>query len=700
MDIKKGYIYIRDHQYYAKDNVIKLGITASILDRENTYITGEFDKGEYLLIVEIYFHEMKQLDKSLKFHLRKYHKFNNAGHEFYKKDIIEIIIPCLNKLTSYFKILTKEEINNLDRISKNDKDEIYKNFEVMPNEQQYNVLEQIENFYKSNDIGKIIWACGLGKALLSIMIAKLLDFKIILIGVPSKFLQKQMKKEVLKIFPNISLPVLLNGKTDKNMIKSHLNNELYDVKFIISTYHSCKFLVDDGIIFDFKIGDEAHHLVGDNKGFCDFHKINSYKTLFMTATELISKSTYSMDDELIFGKNIDTKTIYWAIKNKKITDHNILILKNTENEVNYIIKELGIDVQNKELFISCYICLKSFEKYEKLTHILLYTNSINDAELTKNYISKILDLEIINIDKKDIYNDAIHSKNDNENDIDLFKNKKYGIISCIYKFGEGFDLPKLNGVCVAENMQSEIRIIQYLLRPNRLDINNPDKIAYIIIPCVESSKNLESNSINRKQNVFSEKNNKSYEKIKNIILQMSIDENIKYKISLLTSKDNSYTFAYNHLGVYFDFEENVDELSKLKLQLIYHGVLNSGNTKEENEYNYIKSINICLNIQSKQEYYNSKLQHENFIENPEEYFKRNGLWKNWYNFIGYNTSKFIPTKDEWIKFCKEKNIKTLEEYNLNCELYNSLPKIPDEFYEDFTNFHNELNLYSNKRWII
>jgi len=40
----------------------------------------------------------------------------------------------------------------------------------------------------------------------------------------------------------------------------------------------------------------------------------------MTATEKkceSNKVVYSMDDENIFGKCIDTKSVYWAIENKK-----------------------------------------------------------------------------------------------------------------------------------------------------------------------------------------------------------------------------------------------------------------------------------------------------------------------------------------------------------------------------------------------
>ena len=116
---------------------------------------------------------------------------------------------------------------------------------------------------------------------------------------------------------------------------------------------------------------------------------------------------------------------------------------------------------------------------------MLYTNTIEDAELAKQYIDQLLELNILNtIKKDDVYNNVLHSDSscDVKEELSIFKSKKYGIISCVYIFGEGFDLPKLNGVCIAANMQSEIRIVQYLLRPNRLEIGNPNKIAYVILP--------------------------------------------------------------------------------------------------------------------------------------------------------------------------------------------------------------------------
>lgn len=338
-------------------------------------------------------------------------------------------------------------------------------------------------------------------------------------------------------------------------------------------------------------------------------------------------------------------------------------------------------VINKELFISCYMCIKSFEKYKNLTHILLYTNTTEDAELAKKYIDEILLSNLFLIKKDEIYNNFLHSKNcTNLNDeINKFKNKLFGIISCVYIFGEGFDLPKLNGVCVSGNMQSEIRIVQYILRPNRLDPENPNKKAYIIIPYIDTDEYKTEN--------------KHYEKLKNITLQLrNIDENIEQKISVFTTTNYKKNVTNNNIVDYDDliFEENNEELNKIKIKLRYSKALNSRYTMEQDEYEYIKMINIDLKLQSKKDYYEKQNIHYNFISFPENYFSHKNVWKNWYDFLGIDDTKFIKSKQEWIIFCREKNIKSYDDYFKLCEMYEFLPKYPEDFYEHFTNILYEL----------
>ncbi len=754
-------VYIRTNDWYERENVVKMGISASVKDRENTYITGEFNRGHYISIIEIPPDKMRLLDKSLKLYFKPQHIYTDGGTEFYDKSIVEQLEPYFAKLKLEYKFLTAEEIASINRrermqyikhtietlpnikelrnivnrlnIRKVKKIHDIKQTQITPNEHQREVLERIEDFFETNNSGKIVWACGLGKALLSVLI--ILKYqrttRTVVYGVPSVYLQKQMKNEIVKIFTNPENILFVGGKdntdeddkekdhneyaTNKTQISAFLTDPTStpDPKFIISTYHSCHLLADNDFIFDFKIGDEAHHLVGaeteDTKGFRAFHKICSTKSLYMTATEKTTNQRYSMDDESVFGKYIDVKTVHWAIENSKITDYRILVLKNTENEVDAVMNSLRLTASvsdtNKDLFLSCYMCIKSFERYDDLTHILLYTNTVEEANSAKKYIDVISAFYFPTANLNlNLYNNSLHSKNCNDlkGEIEQFENTPRGIISCVYIFGEGVDLPKLNGVCIAGNMQSEIRIVQSLLRPNRLDRENPHKIAYVIIPYMDTEDWITTN--------------KSFEKIRTISAHMrNMDSNVEQKIRVFDvsgTRRNKADAPEDEMGEEKDgmerewdgeekdsFIENEKELNKLKLRLRYSKSLTSNFSEEQDEYNYVSSINSSLSVQSKTEYDEKRNRHEHFIEFPEEYFKSKGVWKDWYDFMGVDTSKFIQSKEEWINFCKDKKVGSLEEYNRCCEIYDVLPKEPAEFYryKGFTSIHVELGFYKKRR---
>ena len=313
------------------------------------------------------------------YQLNEYLVNDNGSTEFLYKNGINLFEKIIVNYFPIFglninKIYNENEIDEINNTNKKRIREKLKQdmkqlfcelFEnsIIPLSHQQEVLDMIENFFENNDIGKICWSCGLGKTLLAIFIIKKLNFKINLIGVPRTFLLSQFQDDILLIFPNRENILFVGGKdfkstTNDNIIKLFLQKKTNEPKFIITTYKSCNLLLN--YKFDFKVGDEAHRLIGIDDGkvmsYNLFHKIKSKKTLFMTATEKIidndlSKTCYSMDDEKNFGMMIDNKTVHWAIENKKITDYNLVLLKNSEDEINYIINKINIEIENKELFM-------------------------------------------------------------------------------------------------------------------------------------------------------------------------------------------------------------------------------------------------------------------------------------------------------------------------------------------------------------
>jgi len=737
-------LYLLITRQLAKDHTIKFGMSMRLEYRWIDYL-AIFSDSEYVyyyeFIDDLTREEILNIESNI---IQLHHTERNEYYQteyFYSIDHDEFHLTIINELDKYkinYRIHNKHDferkyydnkpesfepnikLQSLTQTQSLIQTQTQTINEFKPYDYQLEIIDQIENFYLKYDIGNIIWCCGLGKALIGVLIVNRLRFKSVIIGVPSIYLQKQMKNEIMKIFNNDNDNDILyvGGNPELNieyttndlLIEKFISKESSNCKFIISTYDSCHKLVN--YKFDFKIGDEAHHLVGSDLDITkrSFHSIRSSKTLFMTATEKIINTNqpdrliYSMDDKNIFGNLIDSKSIQWAITNNKITDYKILIVKNTESEINNIINNLGLDplIINRELFLSAYMALKSIEKYNDLTHILIYTNKTTNAELVNQYINLILDLNIINISKLDYYLMALHSnsKEKLDDEINKFKKASWGIISSVYIFGEGFDCVQLNGVVFGESMESEIRIVQSVLRPNRLNKANPDKIAYVIIPYIDTEDFLTDSE--------------SFDKCRKIIYKIrNIDNTIEQKINVISIKSKSKseseeidssdestesTESKNN-KIYNIIIENGDELEKIILRLRYSKSLDSINTEEQDEFNYVRSINTDLFIQSKESYSNQQIitRHKNYIPNPEEYFRLKGVWTNWYDFIGVDTGRFIQCKIKWINFCKENNIKSLNDYNRLCKFNDILPINPADFYKDFKTIPIELELYTKRR---
>lgn len=720
-DQEKGYIYLRDNDWCSENNLLKMGITISIKDRENGYVTSEIKRGKFIKILELHINQrkLKIIDNLLKDEFKDLNVKYDACTELYKKEIENKLEDFFTKRKIKFSIVNESELKRINR----NKELIQNHFQrlinklltsvlnlslITPKDYQLEVLNIIEDFYKENDIGKLLWFCGLGKTIMSLLIAKKLKFKKILIGVSNCYLQIQFKEEVKAVFGNLA-KIIIFGVDDYDYKNNDENDEII---IVITTYHSSNKLIK--CKFDFKIGDECHHLVNynkndddkDKKKFIKFHEIKATKTLFMTATEknLFSDNlnllhdTYSMDNEKVFGKIINEKNAQWAIDNNYITDYLLIIIKNSYNEIDLIKERLKSNVKNRDLYISTYVALKSLtikppmikvkdenqNEVEKLalppSHLLIYTNTIKDADLVSEYISQIIKLDIIDIDniKNDLYYKSLHSginAKEIKKEIEKFENSKYGIIPCVQIFGEGVNCPKLNAICIACNMKSEINIYQKIFRPNRKLKGIDNKIAYYIMPSLTEEEFINTQYI-LKQLSFIDKT------IEQKIKVLDVKQTTKNKI--VNGRINDKSKDNNELI------DNEELLLKIKLALKHTKTLRSDFTEEQNEYNYIQFINKSLKLESRLDYYKSKDIHSNYIADPLNYFSQKGVWNNWCDFLGYDTSILIPTKERWLNFCKEKEIQTIKDYNDAINIYKELPKDPEDFYNDFSNIEYEL----------
>jgi len=573
----------------------------------------------------------------------------------------------------------------------------------IPYEYQLFILKKMFEHYQKYDKGYIIEPCGIGKTFLAIWFAKENNYRNILIGVSSKFLQGQMEDEIKNVIPEYILKFIGGDQpTNKIDIQEEMSKSRNIPMFVITTYDSCNKLV--GLNFDLKIGDECHHLASidkDTKSYLDFHKITSTKSLFMTATEKLidtnsDKHVFSMDDEDTFGKCIDEKSVMWAIENKVITDYNVVVLKAKNDTLDEIIGELDIQLtdKNTELFVSAYMTLKSMEMYKDLTHVICYTNTTEHANQVEQFIDILLKKKIFpSLNINEFYNKALHSdsKVDLGNEVDIMKNTKYGIIPCVYIFGEGADFPKLNGVCFAENMVSNIRIIQCALRASRIEEGNILKKAYMLIPTVDHDDFYETGP--------------SYNKIRTIIGKLAnVDEKISERLMVNTlskKKEKRGSNAFGR-GDVLDFENSVFELRNLSIRLRKSKDLKSKlseKEEKEEEYETQQALFKENNVKTINEYKN--FEHKEKIPDIDYYFKKQGVWKGWYDLLSIDTSMYPASKDEWKRVCQEKNIKSMEDYQTYYEQPNcdDLPIYPGYLYfkEDFSSVDRELEFSGSRR---
>tara|TARA_B100000768_G_scaffold181553_1_gene205025 strand:- start:590 stop:2857 length:2268 start_codon:yes stop_codon:yes gene_type:complete len=652
--------------------------------------------------------------------LSQYNINESGGEEFISIEGFETLCNFIEnefeflglKITKY----TEEEIEsinnenrqyveNFKKISEKERDEITLKLKreskkiktkIVPRGIQQDILDL--NYFDKNNEGHLIIPCGVGKTILSLFLNNQIKSKKTIIGVPSLNLVGQFKNECLKFTTSKNI-ICIGSKyeTDIEVIQKFLDR---DEGFLITTYHSSKKILNLNIKFDFKIADECHHLVGEKfrksknedleiTDFKKFLEIKSNKSLFMTATpKLINKYNnkvgVSMDDD-IFGKTIFKKSVKWAIEEGYITDYYLEVIKNNECELDQLITNIGIYVEHKELFFSALMALKSIDNNPKLTHLLIYTNTTESSDIVEFYIKEILKKKLISISPKKIYHKSLHSKIINfniEKEKKKFVKSEYGIISCVQIFGEGMDIPKLNGVVVAEHMESEIRIVQSLLRPHRLEEGNPEKEAFIICPFIDNNDEL---------------NNKSFNKVKQIVKNMrNSDEDISSKINLNEFKKRPEPNNPTSKLIPELVKGDAINLSILKTRLRKAKSLNSNFSEEKEEYLLCKEININKSIKNKKQYFENK-KRLSFIDDPENYFKKYGLWNNWYDFLGIDTTKFIQDKEIWKKICKEYKIKNLDDYTEICLKDSRLPPDPNDFYLDYTNLGNELGLLGKRR---
>jgi len=677
---KAGQLYIRAHEAYDIYGACKLGITQNISNRETTYITGEIRRGEFSHIFEVPLDKLLRAELWLRYDFKNFNVYIDGGTEFYKKSIIPLIITQLKKRNIEARQLSLEEIESIKRkeyISQRKKrlvNLIAKQLkETIPipiprpytrRTDQTEVINLSLSHFQEHNKGLLVLICGIGKTLISLWISQDLAAHTILIGVPNILLLIQWEKVIAQLFPT-SPCLIVKSSVNIDDISLFLNKNKGKC-IVITTYASshkvCSASLSANFTFDMKILDEVHHLTShhiikeEHKTYVKILEIDCVKQLSLTATlKILENKDCSCDDDLLisntneayFGKIIIKRPLLWAIQNNIVCDYIIQTLYTDEAQLNtlaLLITNQGNNTSNddendKRLLLSAYAGLKSIADGHS-HHLLIYVNNKEHALKVNSYIEKLLSEKYFSVDNLYCSNyDSSMNKDTQKNILAAFEKAHYGIITCVYCLGEGWDFPLLDGVVFAENMTSNIRIVQSALRASRKNAKQPDKLTKIILPIINNNNWLDNS------------NNSDWKKVREVIYQMGLeDETINYKIKVfrvdISPKSGPYKPRPNPKpDVDNDLEKQLEH--ELRLKTVKRCALGTS-------YEKAKKIIAEHNVKTKEDYYALTLRLNKLPDDPETVYK--GVFTNWIDYLSIERVYYD------LKTCKSKVDEYLDLY--------------------------------------
>ena len=717
--MEKEFIYVRNSKYYESLQVIKIGKTFNMINRESTYKTGDPKLGSYPLVIEVY--KKDNVEEKIEQKFKKFNIIWKGGTEFYKSSVLELILPFLEISKIKFRIIDEEEKESMSRFKYDNqiiididkqieelqmKKEkaiiglyIQKEIEITeeedtqsseeepesnikPRDYQIEIINKTLEHFKTNSKGLLVEPCGVGKSYIASWIGSKLKIKSAIFGIPSISLIRQWKKTLKNVFTKHIFKTICceEKETSPEYIKKFIQKNKQII--ILTTYMSSRKILkacnELNFKFDYMVLDECHHLTSGDKekievdkfNYVQILKIKSKYQLSLTATiKELEKEEFSNvisnDNKEYFGKIIDERCLNWAIEKDILCDYQIITLY--KSDFLALADYFQILKGEEKLFMSANSALKCIEmNYSK--NILLYTNNVKNSRKIIEYMEGLLQKGLFKFDF-DIYMssyDSKYNKEDRRKIMDNFEKANYGILSSVFTLGEGWDCPKLDTVVFAEEMTSSIRILQSALRSGRKNKNDISKISKIVIP-IENDINL----LNDKS--------PDYIKVKDIIIEMGKqDNNITGKVKFIDISKNVKKLKQppketNKQGNKIIENIMLEVKNRLQLGISY-----------EKAKKIIKETKIQFSKDSYRDYCNKDVRLPN---DPELTFKRK---INWVDYLGISRDYYDIDK------CKSRINSFLENIEYDIDLNSIAKKIktiddkfpPHDLWCDYYNVHD------------
>jgi len=692
MSLNQSYIYIRDNIWYSSENIFKVGITTSIKDRSNSYITGELYRGFYIKIYELNINplKLKLIDNLFKKDFKHLNIYFDGGTEFYDRCIINLIETFLIENKIDFISKTEDELKRINRDKNNIINKFLKfyigiinlNKEIL-RDYQIQAIAYITEQLKINNKSYLHLATGAGKSKIAInVISNIKPLNIIIFSPRITIKNQNISNKYLDILNEHHFQYNIYSycyQSYKNVYNLIIKNNIKDIFIWFDESH---WALDNWVsisIDDTKDKDENAKI---KQFFINDNNYIKYR-LFTTASP---NKDLIINNEKYYGKLYEPIK-FKELKNKYLCDieveifdkeiemerieYNSLIF-NTFNKHNQE-RKLGFSFHNtcNSAYLSYLHHLKDFNdgKIDIKPYLLINEEFIKKEILNNNdKDNNKEDLKIIKKIKKDIGNIDYYNEISNfENEVN---NKQKALGYVVAKYSIGYDNKNIDIIYFTDYKLSYKDIIQSIGRGTRL---NGDKKLRIILPTNSN------NDIGR-----------NYKKIENVLKYLLIDieldyDNIKsYKLVLETNKelkieneiqlimdDNSYHIiedidvksAINTMKHNIISKANDWTISKIIIQLKrnnIHTIEDYNLYSKENKNINLPDINELLendsfnfrdtyNNESECPYYYNKNECIEVIKKYRKYFIINNIIsdKNKLKYLNENDEK-IPKMSLWI----------------------------------------------------
>ena len=483
------------------------------------------------------------------FMMYRYSKFVN-GLVFHTNDLSTNLLNhnLTNDNIKYLKVKFEEGKYDLGNLDDNIDDE--ENSTVILKPHQYQI--DAYNALKGKTRGILQMACGTGKTLVSIMLAK--DYKQNIIIAPLKaYCEQNMMRFASQMSSDYKMLIIDSDNDGRNIenikefIKTNAKfclfctyksidiiNEIKELKliddcyFIIDEFHNISYKDVYGEVEekeedeDFKENDDSNDETfeddedfeeeeesdkEDENGATEMYKLlhSDSRIMFMSATPRLFENDdfnyyeYDEDDKgargaeaLVFGEIDYTYSMSDAIEQKRVADYRIIVptLSISKYEgIEKIYKECNLKDYDKELVVKTRYIIKGCMELGNRKCIIYLQSQAECKEMT----------EIINEQCKNYF--AIKNyctyiissdlKAERAYKLKKFANfEDYSFICSVDILNECIDIPKCDSIFIAYPSKSKIRNIQRLCRANRKDAENVDKIATIFLWAEEYKTDL------------------------------------------------------------------------------------------------------------------------------------------------------------------------------------------------------------------